>query len=220
MTADDARLFGQLVALLDSDQHGERSSALEKIFSLRTKHNFPNFGDVLHTLNSTVPLADYQKLESDLAQCLRQNQLLRAAVNFGRGLRRAAVVAVVIGIGCGGYYFLWPDASAADALARAMLAEMNGWQNWPSKTFMGDSKPIVHAIEGRSWWVIIRGAMDKTSHADPSGNPDARHCQHYFAAPAQFDPAPPAAYLAPQPYGWFGRMTWPEVAMQCQKLSP
>jgi hypothetical protein len=144
------------------------------------------------------------------------DQILRAAVNFGRGLKRAAVVAVVIGIGCGGYYFLWPDASAADALSRAMLAEMKDWQNWPGKTFVGDSKPIVHAIEGRSYWVVIRGEIDKTSHADQHGNPAPRHCQHYFAAPAQFDAAPPAAYITPQPYGWFCHMRWPEVAAQCQ----
>ena len=63
MTADEARMFGQLVALLDSDQQGERAAALEKIFSLRTKYHFPKFGDVLNSLSNTVPLADYQHLK-------------------------------------------------------------------------------------------------------------------------------------------------------------
>lgn len=223
MTADEARLFGQLVALLDSDQQGERSSALEKIFSLRPQHHFPKFGDVLHSLNNTVPLADYQKLESDLAQCLRQNQILRAVVNiraFLKGLLSLAItVSVVGGIGYGGYYLFWPDTSAADELARDVLAEMRGWQDWPSKTFVGDSKPTVHMIAGRSYWIIIRGETDKTSRTDKDGDPVWRHCQHYFAAPAQFDPAPPAAYLTPEPYKWLSRMKWPEVAAQCQEPS-
>jgi hypothetical protein len=83
MTADEARLYGQLLTLLDSDQKGERESALDKIFTLRTRYHFPKFGDLLHALNNTVPFAAYQKLQGDLAACLRQNQLLRAAEELG-----------------------------------------------------------------------------------------------------------------------------------------
>src|SRR3954463_9980711 len=128
MTADDARLFGQLVALLDSDQQGERASALEKVFLLRPKHNFPKFGDVLHSLNSTVPLAEYEKLESDLAACLRHNQILRTVVNisaFFKWLLRLSIFASITGgIGYLGYYLFWPDTSETDALARSVLTEM------------------------------------------------------------------------------------------------
>jgi hypothetical protein len=224
MTADEARLFGQLFALLDSDQQGERGSSLEKIFLLRPKHNFPKFGDLLHSLNNTVPLADYQKLESDLATCLRHNQILRAVVNVRAVLRwllgLTIAASVVGGIGYGGYCLFWPDTSAADELARGVLAEMQSWQDWPSKAFVGDSKPTVHVIAGRSYWIVIRGEMDKTSHADKFGDPAWRHCQHYFAAPAQYDVAPPADYLTPHPYSWLGHMKWPEVAAQCQQPSP
>jgi hypothetical protein len=59
MTANDARLFGQLLILLDSTFEGERAAALEKIHALRNKRNFPTFDQVLRALAESVPMADY-----------------------------------------------------------------------------------------------------------------------------------------------------------------
>ena len=65
MTANDARLFGQLLILLDSDFEGERAAALEKIHALRNKRNFPTFDQVLRALGESVSMADYQKLAGE-----------------------------------------------------------------------------------------------------------------------------------------------------------
>jgi hypothetical protein len=231
VTADEERRFGQFVALLDSDQQGERASALEKIFTLRPQYNFPKFGDVLHKLNNTASLADYkklladyQKLENDLANCLHHYQILRAVVNIKTVLawvlRVAIYVSVGSGIGYGAYCLFWPDRSAADELAHAVLAEMRPGLARANKA-AGDSKPIVHLIDGKPFWIIVRTEVDATSHVDRFDEPAPRICQHYFVSAAEYDETPPAGFLLPQPYTtWlFHRLRWPELGTLCQQSS-
>jgi hypothetical protein len=229
VTMSDEARFQKLVAMMDSDQSGERQTALDMIHDRRGQNSWPKFVDLLRPFTDTVPLAQYQKLESDLAgwiatadQLARNNKKLWAMLGLKESARRVGIAAAVIAAAfggyrvlLGGYHFLWPDARAASELSQAMLVEMARWKDWPRPNAVGDSSPVTHNFSGQIYWVVIRGEIDKTSRVDDYGRPVSRYCQHYHAAKAEYDPAPPASYLTPQPYSWLGRMKWPEIAMQC-----
>jgi hypothetical protein len=220
---EQPQLFEASYRLLDSDHLGEAQAALGKIHQLRDKHSWPRFGDLLRPFTDTVPIAQYRKLESDLAARVREVHMLRTALGGMKTVKFAAVAVAVLGLGLGytGYRAYAPDARAASAapkIASALLADMKAFQRWPGPEAEGDAPPMVRTIAGQPYWIVIRNEVDRASHSDANGKPLTRHCQRYFVAEAQWDTATPPAWLTPHPYGLFGLgpIKWPEAGSQCR----
>lgn len=217
----EPHLFEAVYALLDSDQPGEAAAALTKIHQLRDKHSWPRFGDLLRPFTDTVPIAQFRKVESDLAARMREVLMLRAALGGIKNIKFAAVAVAVLGLGYAGYRAYAPDAKAASAapkIASALLTDMKAFQRWPGPEAEGDAAPMVRTIAGQPYWIVVRNEIDRVSHSDANGKPLTRHCQRYFAAEAQWDTATPPSWLTPHPYGLFGLgpIKWPEAAAQCR----
>ena len=93
--------FAKLIPLLDSDQEGERNSALAKLVELREKNAWPKLAELLEARQNLVPLDQFQTLEADLAgwqsacaTLTEQNATLLAACER---LRRGASILAAIG---------------------------------------------------------------------------------------------------------------------------
>jgi hypothetical protein len=242
MTEDEGKKYAKVCALLDSDQKGERQTALEMINELRVQHGWPKFADLLNSFSSAVPITQYRQMAKENATWIemgdklaRENQILRASLRAVKGVKIAVAGLCVIVFFVGGYRLVWrggetpppprSEATAPEAetggieFSRAMLAEMKRWQPWimaTTKEDGRDSEPTVHAVEGQTYWVIIRRDIEDKSHTDSSGRAFSRHCQHYFAERAAYDTvASPALYETPHPYQ-AGQMTWPKVASVCE----
>jgi hypothetical protein len=230
-----AQLFGQIFGLLDSDQPGERATALDKLHSLREKMGWPTFGDVLRKLENTVSAAQLEAAEQSAAQWQRENAALaqrnamlvariatlRAALWFTRNWTKAAATVIVIGVGS------WqcssrgtpPDqqtvstTSAKDTARAAVdsaLRDLLKRSSWSG----GETAPFIVMVSGVPYWVIIRGTIDAQSHADAHGQPIKRHCLQLFAAEAARDAG---AFVTPSPYVAFGVwMKWPQRAADCR----
>jgi hypothetical protein len=77
-----------------------------------------------------------------------------------------------------------------------------------------DTHPAIWTVLGDKYWVVIRGSLDRDSHADARGAPVERQCLHLYAAPAVQDAG---QYIAPQPYLVADMMIkWPEVVTECR----
>lgn len=242
MTEEEGKKYAKVYALLDSDQKGERQAALEMIHDLRAQHGWPSFGDLLHSFSNAVPFTEYQRLANENATWIaiggklaRENQILRTALRVVKDVKMAVAGICVIVFFVGGYHLVWPAggetpppgsgarAPEADAggteFSRAMLAEMKRWQPWimaATQEDGRDSEPTVHAVEGQTYWVIIRRDVDDKDHTDDMGRAVTRHCQHYFAERAAYDTTTsPPLYESPHPYQ-AGQLTWPRVASVCQ----
>jgi hypothetical protein len=243
MTAEEkARQFSQIFALLDSEQPGEREAALGKLHALRVKMGWPSFGDVLRKLESTVTPEQFEAVERDLVQCkrtlderaednadlARRNAALsariaslRAALWFSINWKRLAAAGVVLSLGYGGWR--WsnaeaspdspPSAAAPDsehAAADAAFRDVLNRTKWTT----GDTPPAVWHVNGVDYWVVVRGTVDASSHADARGRPIERHCLQLYASEAVTDAG---SYLTPSPYlaaGWW--MKWPQHAAECR----
>ena len=42
-------------------------------------------------------------------------------------------------------------------------------------------------VNGSEYWIVVRGAVDQTSHVDAQGRPVERHCLQLFASEAVRD---------------------------------
>ena len=234
MSAGGTERFEKLVAMLDSNQPGERETALTMIHARRVQHGWPKFVDLLRPFTDTVPLAQYQKLETDLAQWIaladrltRENQILRAALNLPMLLKRAGIAAGAVLLVLGGCSVLRPSGVLTlptgvtdDAFSLATLSDMSPWRRWAFDNLRENnswSSPWVGMIAGQNFWVIIKRDSDSKTYADNNGRPIMRRCLHYFVADAKYDSAiSPPLYFTPHPYNFFGHMKWPEVASFCE----
>jgi hypothetical protein len=244
MTAEQmARLFAQIVGLLDSDQPGERTAALDKLHALRLKMGWPSFADLLRKLESTITPEQLEAAEKNLAQWqqahderVRENAALahrnaalkarvaslRATVWFMMNWRMVAGV-VVVAAGCSGGWWWWstaqaapdqqPVATAEDAARAALDAAMRDVLG-NMRWGEGDTAPRVVTVGGAPYWVVVRGSVDEQSHADAKGRPVPRHCLQLYASEAVRDAG---AFVTPAPYLAFGQwMKWPMRAAECR----
>jgi hypothetical protein len=241
--AQKARLFGQLVALLDSPNPAERVAALEKLTALRPKMGWLKFIDLLLKLESTVTAEEAENLEKSLREWMQahservteiaalrrviaaraaQVASLKSALWFSINWRRLAALSLVLTVGYGSWR--WSNAEAAPdrqpvphaAADNAEAAIDTGLRDLLSRTKwgLGDTTPVIITLNGTPYWVVIRGITEAKSHSDTWGRPIERHCLALFASEARRDAG---AFLTPAPYLAFGRwMRWPQRAAECR----
>ena len=238
-----ARLFGQVFGLLDSDQPGERTAALDKLHSLRAKMGWPGFADLLRKLESTITPEQLEATEKERDQWVRahdervtenaalaqrnaalaaRNATLRATVWFMMNWRMVAGVIVMTTLGSGGWWW-WSTAQAAPDQPPVATAEDNARAAVDAalrdvlsgmRWGEGDTAPRVVTVGGAPYWVVVRGSIDGQSHADAKGQPVPRHCLQLYASEAVRDAG---AFVTPAPYLAFGQwMKWPQRAAECR----
>lgn len=105
-----------------------------------------------------------------------------------------------------------PDFSTVeltDEIARSFLGSVRKAQ-WVK----GDSKLIIWSVEGKDYWVILRGDLDAKSIVDKQGNAVEQRCIRIYAAPAvrkDLHYAQPSPYLVSN----FGLM-WQLIGSECR----
>jgi hypothetical protein len=237
-----SQLFGQVFGLLDSDQSGERTAALDKLHSLRLKMGWPTFADLLRKLESVVTSEQFEAVQQNLAQWMRahdervkenealarrnaalaaRNATLRATVWFMMNWRMVAGVAVVA-LCSGGWWWrshaqAAPDqrtVTVAEDTAQVAVDAALGDMLGGIRWGAGDTTPRIVTIGGAPYWIVVRGTTDEQSHADEKGRPVPRHCLQLYAFEAVRDAG---AFLTPAPYLAFGKwMRWPQRAAECR----
>jgi hypothetical protein len=134
--------------------------------------------------------------------------------------RMAAGVALASVIGFGGWH-VW-NAQAAPGQSKAVQADDSVALNAAFADVLsrarwwgaGDTRPATVRVNGSEYWIVVRAAVDQTSHVDAQGRPVERHCLQLFASEAVRDAG---TYIAPSPYvafGWW--MKWPQRAAECR----
>jgi hypothetical protein len=239
MTPEEKKRHGDLIGLLDSDQVGERETALGKNHALRSKTGWPGFADLWNRAENAVSPEDFEKVEQNLVQwkqahdakaqeiallktrvaaLITSNKTLRSSLWVALNFRRLAAVGTVVAFACGGW--LWWGAQAAPdqlpvasdparASTDAAMRDVLARMRWGSN----DSAPLVVTIHGAPWWVIARGSVDSDSHTDASGQPVARHCLQLYAVEAVPDAG---AFVTPAPYFLGLWLRWPLRAAECR----
>ena len=76
MTAAEkaTKLFASLIAMLGSDQPGERMAALEKLHALRAQMGWPSFADLLRMLENIITPEQLEAAEKDRDQWKRAHE--------------------------------------------------------------------------------------------------------------------------------------------------
>jgi len=87
---DDQR-FRQIFLMLDSDQAGERESALGRLHALRSQAHWPSFGEVLEASESRASEGEI-RLATENAELRAQNERLRSKITRSMDLFEAAVI--------------------------------------------------------------------------------------------------------------------------------
>jgi hypothetical protein len=241
--AEKAKLFGSVFAMLDSDQPGERTAALDKLHALRGKMGWWTFADLLQRLESVVSpeqleaaersAADWERAHNERvkengalarrnAALVARNGTLHAALWVMMNWRKVAMLGLVLTVGSGGGWWWWKNAEAApdkpvaatdDRAQAAVDAEL---RDRLSRTKWGvdDTAPAIATLNGVPYWVVVRGNVDAQSHVDAQGHPVERHCLQLFASKAEADAG---AFVTPSPYVAFGIwLKWPQRAAECR----
>lgn len=232
MDAQARKLFG----MLGSAYAGERRNAFDRLDKyLEGKGlTLPKLWDGLET-ELAAATADIAKLQTALAGYRRANAAAKVQNQHLRGMLWAKAKLPHLNrrkkIGLGGVllaavigYCELPEGgiaglfSASAAGQRAAVTETAGdtldrvmWGN-------GDSAPFVFHAGGLPWWGVIRGDSDDAHYTDGQNRRVVVHCLRFYAAPASVKAD--GAYVAPQPYGWFGRLKWPARAVECKNAGP
>jgi hypothetical protein len=234
--AQKGDLFWALFAQLDSDQSGEREAALGKIHSLREKMGWSRFIELRGVTPEQLKEAEQNREQWEQAHAARVAEnaalarrngallarivALRSALWVMLNWRMVGGVIVAAALGSGGWWW-WSTAQAApgkdtagqaadDSALNAALADVLSRARWGA----GDTRPATVRVNGSEYWIVVRGAVDQTSHVDAQGRPLERHCLQLFASDAVRDQG---AYIAPSPYlafGWW--MKWPQRAAECR----
>ena len=85
---------------------------------------------------------------------------------------------------------------------------LEGW-----KFGVGESLPEEFDVAGNPYWVIVRGNLVNDTHTDRKGRGLVLQCLHLYATPAV---ASWRSFVKPEPYSWYGSLSWPERATYCK----
>jgi hypothetical protein len=220
MDAVEKKMFLQL----DDDMPAQRVNALEMLREHLNKAG-RKFRDFVADLESAVPAAKLEELESKLAEYIKANAAaqkrdktqrqeiaaLKAALWVKVNWRICGAVAaglLVAGVGCWSYQRYFSRSEAVNAGLRAAVASATWSEGW--------GEPFAARVGGESYWLMYRGDIDESSYSDSNGRPVEMRCLHLYAARAQ---AYSRQFYKPSPRNFLGWVTWPELAMQC-KPSP
>jgi hypothetical protein len=247
MTAEQkARLFGQVFGLLDSDQPGERTAALDRLHALRDKMGWPRFADLLQKLESTITpeqleaaersRADWERAHGERVKentaLARRNAALAARVAALRSTlwfmvnwRMVAVAGLVLTLGSGGWWW-WSSAEAApDQAPVAGAAATDGTLNDTLNAALADS------LRGFRWRSSETAPLIFTvgtsaywivlrGSVDAHSHVDANGRpieRHCLQLYAARSQWSDGAYLTPSPYLAFGVwLKWPLIAAECR----
>jgi hypothetical protein len=246
MTAEEkGELFGRLVRLLDSDQSGERGTALEKLVALREKMGWPSFGDLLRKLESTVTPEQHQQLERDLAQWM-QAHAARVAENAHLSNRNTFLAARNASLRSALFFSLnWKRLTVA-SLALALMLAFGLRER--AKSAVPDEQPRTDTVAQKddsaaldeaslsllSDWPWVAGdtrpaifTMDGVPYwlvvrgtIDDKSHADTGGRpikRHCLQIFASKAVEDQGAYLAPEPYALWGQwMRWPQRAAACR----
>jgi hypothetical protein len=151
-----------------------------------------------------------------------QNQQARARLKWKRVSRRRKVVIAAAAVACLAAYWerewLWVRWSPAAAEQQAALSKVARAQVTAVNWGKGWSHAFVFAAAGVDYWGMMEGVEVTTRDVDAQAHPIVVTCLDLYGAPAQADTEAPrqAAYFEPHPFGLFGRLTWPELAVDCK----
>jgi hypothetical protein len=220
----------KLLGKCDSQFPGERVNALDLLYDHLQKGG-QTFAGLVHEFEHAIPLQQYADLEQryntaaqdnaawvqrgqqqdqEITQLRRAVAALKAAVWLRLNWKQVAFIAAVPVVAWIAYVRLtaptWPDG--ADIGLRAAVGSV------PAAQF---GRPFVTRLQGKPYWLLIRGEVDSTSFANDQGHLVAMRCLHVFGAPEEQDSG---QFLKPQPYSLFGFgwMSWPERLVQCSPV--
>ena len=212
---------------LDADMPGERVNAVDLLHE-HLKKIGQTCRDILHEFEQAIPAQKFADLEQryntaaqdnaawvqrgqqqdqEIAQLRRAVVALKGAVWSRLNWKPAVFIAAMPVVAWFAYARLtappWPEG--LDFSLRAAV------QSVPPAQF---GNPFVTRLQGKPYWLLIRGEIDSTSFANDQGRLVAMRCLHVFGAPAAQDSG---QYLKPQPYSLFGFgwLSWPERLVEC-----
>jgi hypothetical protein len=221
----------KIIPQLDDPMPGQRSNALE-ILHNHHEQTKGSFRDIVYDIDNSVPLQKYndevaqhdqtkdmlQQYMKANADYARQLAIYKAALALKNALPNIFAAAFLVAVGCGilwlgslGYGWITGE-SRGDRLAvnQGLSNVLDGW-----KFRIGESGPAIYNVGGKLFWIIVRGEIESGSHTDREAHGLSLQCLHLHAAPATADSE---AYLKPNPYSWFGSLSWAERATLCKPI--
>src|ERR1700752_2646356 len=174
MDAVEKKMFLQF----DDDMPAPRVHALEMLREHLNKAG-RKFRDFVVDLESAVPAAKFEELETKLAEYIKANAAAQKRDKTQRqeiaALKAALWVKVnwkiwgavaagllVLGVGCWSYQRYWSRSEAVNAGLRSAVASASWGEGW--------GEPFAAKIGGEPWWLLYRGDIDASSYSDNHGN--------------------------------------------------